>query len=180
MWRNILIQSTYQLMLLVYLLSKGPSLYSCEDGSIHHFTIIFNAFVFCQIFNEFNAREIGDVFDPIGALGQSPMFVIVIIFTVISQWVIVEYGGEFTQTTPLSMEEWMATVFYGALSIPIGFFMRLLPVSEDPNSFAGLPGKLDAVKKGSSSWLRFLFVALIPILAAIVYQLAWEVEELKH
>jgi len=180
MWRNILIQSTYQLSLLVYLLNKGPSLYNCEDGSIHHFTIIFNAFVFCQIFNEFNAREIGDVFDPIGALGQSPMFVLVIIFTVISQWVIVEYGGDFTQTTPLSMEEWMTTIGYGALSIPIGFFMRLLPVSEDPKSFAGLPGKLDAVKKDSSSWLGLLFVVLMPVLAAVIYQLAWEVEELKH
>ncbi|VEU39701.1 unnamed protein product [Pseudo-nitzschia multistriata] len=180
MWRNILIQSTYQLTLLVYLLSKGPVLYSCEDGSIHHFTIIFNAFVFCQIFNEFNAREIGDIFNPLGALGESPMFVLVIIFTVLSQWFIVEYGGEFTQTTPLSLEEWIMTVGYGALSIPIGFFMRILPVSEDPNSFAGLPGKLDDVKMGSTSWLRFLFIVLMPILAAIVYQLAWEVEELKH
>jgi len=181
MWRNILIQSTYQLTLLVYLLNKGPQLYNCEDGSTHHFTIVFNAFVFCQIFNEFNAREIGDVFDPVGALGKSPMFLIVIVFTVLSQWFIVEYGGDFTQTTPLSLDEWTATVGYGAMSIPIGFFMRLFPVSEDPDSFAGLPGgKWGAAKKGSSSWLRFLVLALIPFLAAIVYQLAWEVEELKH
>lgn len=27
-----------------------------EEGSVRHLTIIFNAFVFCQIFNEFNAR----------------------------------------------------------------------------------------------------------------------------
>jgi Ca2+-transporting ATPase len=180
MWRNILIQSTYQLTLLVYLLNKGPQLYSCEDGSSHHFTIVFNAFVFCQIFNEFNAREIGDVFDPIGALGKSPMFSLVIIFTIISQWLIVEYGGDFTQTYPLSPNEWMTTVGYGAISIPIGYFMRLFPVSEDPNSFAGLPASRGAMEKDSSSWLRFLVLALIPILAAIVYQLAWEVEELKH
>lgn len=180
MWRNILIQSTYQLTLLVYLLNKGPQLYNCEDGSSHHFTIVFNAFVFCQIFNEFNAREIGDVFDPIGALGKSPMFSLVIIFTIISQWLIVEYGGDFTQTYPLSLNEWMTTVGYGAISIPIGFFMRLFPVSEDPNSFAGLAASRGAMEKGSSSSLRFLVLALIPILAVIVYQLAWEVEELKH
>merc|ERR1712137_681721 len=181
MWRNILIQSTFQLILLVYLLNKGPILFNCEDGSSHHFSIVFNAFVFCQIFNEFNAREIGDVFDPIGALGNSPMFSLVIVFTVISQWVIIEYGGDFTQTYPLSTYEWLVTVGYGALSIPIGYLMRLFPVSEDPDSFAGLPESQTAIKKKADlSMLRFLVLALIPLFAAIVYQLAYEVEELKH
>lgn len=179
MWRNILIQATYQLGLLVYLLNKGPQLYNCEDGSTHHFTILFNAFVFCQVFNEFNAREIGDRFDPMGALGKSPMFLLVIAFTVLAQWSIVEYGGDFTQTTPLTLEEWRTTVGYGAMSIPIGFIMRLVPVSEDPASFAGLPGKA-GIEKKPNHWLVALVVALIPFLAAIVYQLAWEVEELKH
>lgn len=180
MWRNILIQATYQLALLVYLLNKGPKVYNCEDGSTHHFTILFNAFVFCQVFNEFNAREIGDRFDPMGALGKSPMFLLVIAFTVIAQWSIVEYGGDFTQTTPLSMAEWQATVGYGAMSIPIGFLMRLVPVIEDPASFAGLPGDDDCKPKKENHWLRFLFISLLPFLAAIVYQLVWEVEELKH
>eukprot|EP00529_Nitzschia_sp_RCC80_P005712 CAMPEP_0113447230 /NCGR_PEP_ID=MMETSP0014_2-20120614/4128_1 /TAXON_ID=2857 /ORGANISM="Nitzschia sp." /LENGTH=1038 /DNA_ID=CAMNT_0000338373 /DNA_START=398 /DNA_END=3514 /DNA_ORIENTATION=+ /assembly_acc=CAM_ASM_000159 len=180
MWRNILIQATYQLSLLVYLLNKGPQLYHCEDGSTHHFTILFNAFVFCQVFNEFNAREIGDRFDPMGALGKSPMFLLVIAFTVVAQWAIVEYGGDFTQTTPLSTSEWRATVGYGAMSIPIGFIMRLVPVSEDPDSFAGLAGEDDGKPKQENHWLRFLFLSLLPFLAAIVYQLAWEVEELKH
>merc|ERR1712071_129528 len=178
MWRNILFQSTYQLCLLVYLLNKGPHLYNCEDGSSHHFTILFNAFVFCQIFNEFNAREIGDKFQPFYKLSTSPMFLLIIIVTVVSQWLIVEYGGDFTQTTPLALNEWMTTVGYGAVSIPIGYLMRLFPVSEDPDSFAGLPGSTK--KKGSLSWLRFLVLALIPLFAAIVYQLAYEVEELKH
>jgi magnesium-transporting ATPase (P-type) len=180
MWRNILIQATYQLALLVYLLNKGPDLYHCEDGSTHHFTILFNAFVFCQVFNEFNAREIGDHFNPMGTLSKSPMFLMVIAFTVIAQWAIVEYGGDFTQTTPLTMAEWRTTVGYGAMSIPVGYLMRLVPVSEDPASFAGIPDKDVGGPKKENHWLRMLIFALIPFLAAIVYQLAWEVEELKH
>jgi Ca2+-transporting ATPase len=86
MWRNILCQAMYQLLMLVFLLQQGPRLFGCEDGSRHHFTIIFNAFVFCQVFNEFNAREIGDRFDPIRSMWQSPMFLIVIFFTVVAQW----------------------------------------------------------------------------------------------
>lgn len=180
MWRNILVQATYQLSLLVYLLNKGPQLYNCEDGSTRHFTIIFNAFVFCQVFNEFNAREIGDHFDPFSKLGKSPMFLIVIAFTVLAQWIIVEYGGEFTQTAPLSLAEWRSTVCYGALSIPFGFIMRQIPVTEDPASFAGLPEKGQWQLKKDNSKLRILFFGLLPLLAALVYQLAWEVEELKH
>lgn len=178
MWRNIFIQATYQLSLLVFLLNKGPQMYNCEDGSSHHFTIIFNAFVFCQVFNEFNAREIGDVFDPFTNLGRSPMFLLVIAFTVFAQWLIVEFGGDFTQTTPLTFSEWRSTVGYGAMSIPVGFLMRLIPVSEDPSSFAGISRK-EATKQ-DNSWLGALVLALLPFLVAIVYQLAWEVEELKH
>merc|ERR1711937_142550 len=83
MWRNIFVQASYQLCLLIFLLKHGPVIFECEDGSTHHFTIIFNAFVFCQVFNEFNAREIGDNFQPFHCLGQSPIFLTIIFFTII-------------------------------------------------------------------------------------------------
>jgi magnesium-transporting ATPase (P-type) len=178
MWRNICVQATYQLALLVFLLNKGPQLFDCEDGSTHHFTILFNAFVFCQVFNEFNAREIGDRFDPARSLSQSPMFLVVIAFTVIMQYSIVEYGGEFTQTYPLTWEEWRITVGFGAISIPVGYLMRLVPVQEDPETFAGI-GDYKAQSR-KASWLGVLIVVLMPIISALIYQLYWEVEELKH
>jgi magnesium-transporting ATPase (P-type) len=177
MWRNIFVQATYQLALLVFLLNKGPVMFNCEDGSSHHFTILFNAFVFCQVFNEFNAREIGDVFDPLRSLDKSRMFLMVIAFTVIAQWCIVEYGGDFTQTYPLTFDEWKITASLGAISLPLGWFMRQIPVQEDPESFAGVGGK--KVKKRKNV-LRILLLALAPVLVAIIYQLYWEVEELKH
>ena len=178
MWRNILCQATYQLVVLVFLLNKGPSMFDCEDGSRHHFSIIFNAFVFCQVFNEFNAREIGDVFDPTKSLSQSPMFLMVIVFTVIAQWLIVEFGGEFTQTYPLSWEEWKFTVALGAGSLPVGFLMRLIPVTEAPHSFAGIERK--NARPLGKSLLTYLLLVLVPVLAAIVYQLYWEIDEFAH
>ena len=178
MWRNILVQATYQLLMLVFLLNR-PDLFNCEDGSTHHFTIIFNAFVFCQVFNEFNAREIGDKFDPVRSLSQSPMFLMVIIFTVIAQFCIVEYGGEFTQTMPLTWDEWKVTVGLGAISLPVGFFMRLIPVREDPDTFAGITRKNEEEKK-DNGWLKILLGVLFPILCAIVYQLVQEVTELRE
>ena len=170
MWRNILVQASYQLGMLIFLLKRGPEIFDCEDGSKHHFTIIFTAFVFCQVFNEFNAREIGDTFDPFKNLSKSPMFVLVIIFTVIAQYFIVEYGGDFTQTTHLSMEEWKTTLMLGAGSIPVGYLMRLIPISEDPRSFAGAPVENKAtISNNSENFMNFVKVLVLPIVAAIAY-----------
>jgi Cation transport ATPase len=172
MWRNILAQASYQLGLLIFLLQKGPEIFGCDSGSTHHFTIIFNAFVFCQVFNEFNAREIGDVFNPFKNLCQSPMFLAVIMFTIFAQWVIVEFGGDFTQTRPLTFEEWKVTLMLGAVSIPVGFVMRLIPVNENPESFAGLETEesLVPVKKASSP----LTVFVLPVAAAILYKVMFD------
>lgn len=165
MWRNIFVQASYQLGLLVFLLKRGPVLFGCQEGSVHHFTILFNAFVFCQVFNEFNAREIGDTFSPFKDLWKSPMFMAVIIFTVFAQWIIVEFGGDFTQTCPLTFEEWKITCMLGAISIPVGFIMRQIPVSEDPDTFAGVQRKSVAAPK---SWSNF-FVAL-PVILGFIYK----------
>ena len=180
-WRNIFVQASYQLGLLTFLLKRGPEIFGCVDGSNHHFTLIFTAFVFCQVFNEFNAREIGDEFNPFKNLTKSPMFMLVILFTIIAQYVLVEYGGNFTQTTHLSIDEWKATFLLGAGSIPVGFLMRLIPVNEDLNSFAGDVGFLMQQKKQGSNKnnnmqnsVNFVKIMILPIAAAVVYKRTME------
>ena len=49
-------QFLFQIIVLAYLLLYGFSDFSVESGSPQHLTIVFNTFVFCQIFNEINAR----------------------------------------------------------------------------------------------------------------------------
>lgn len=172
MWRNIACQSVYQLLLLIFLLNHGPAVFGCEDASSHHFTILFNAFVFCQIFNEFNAREIGDRFDPLRRIGKSPMFLVIIFFTVLSQWFIVSYGGDWTQTVPLTLSEWRITVLLGSMSIPVGFLMRQIPVDEDPDSFAGeiSHSQTKATKKEDETNWMMVVLAVIPLVCALAYE----------
>ena len=170
MWRNILVQATYQLGLLIFLLKKGPSIFNCESGSTYHFTILFNAFVFCQIFNEFNARDIDDSFAPFAKLSTSPMFLFVVIVTVISQYAIVTYGGDFTQTHPLTASEWKITAGLGFVSIPIGYIMRQIPVDEDPDSFAGNASNGKSSKRQTNG-LKNVIIILAPVIIAGGYQL---------
>ncbi|RVX22342.1 putative calcium-transporting ATPase 13, plasma membrane-type [Vitis vinifera] len=56
MWRNLLAQALYQIAVLLTLQFKGGSIFGVKDKIKN--TLIFNTFVLCQVFNEFNARKL--------------------------------------------------------------------------------------------------------------------------
>lgn len=156
MARNILVQFAFQMALLTYLLLVGAPHFGAELHSKVHLTIIFNTFVFCQVFNEINARSIGDEMNIFKGLERSPLFIIIILFTIAAQFGIVEFGGDFVRTTSLNPEQWIKCVLLGALSLPLGGFMRLIPVTDSASDLAELSdliksnrGKLMKASNGS-------------------------------
>ena len=132
-------QSLFQIALLGYLLLGGESDLGVATGSTAHYTVIFNVFVFCQVFNELNARNIEHNSNVLAGLHKNPTFVGIIIATIVTQIVLVQYGGDFVKTTPLSVDQWVSTILLGALSLPVGAVMRCLPASEDDSQFAAKP-----------------------------------------
>jgi len=148
MWRNVLVQATFQLVASLVLLQHGSLLFpGVEQSSRAHFTIIFNFFVFAQVFNELNARQIGDDWNVLKGLGSNTMFLAVVAFTVLAQVFIVESGGDFTKTVGLSAEQWLRTVGLATVTLPLGVLMRLVPVAEDPHDFA--PVSCASIKKAA-------------------------------
>lgn len=145
MIRNILVQAVFQIALLIYLLLHGVEDFSLDpnDNSIKHMTIIFNTFVYCQVFNEFNARSIGDDMNIFKGMGKNYIFSFIIITTVVVQWLLVTYAGGvnggWMGTTPLNGLEWAKTVALASFSLPLGILMRLIPVTENENDFAPPP-----------------------------------------
>merc|ERR1712086_250393 len=87
---------------------------------------LFNAFVWCQIFNEFNSRRLDNEPSAFRGVLSSPIFMGVIVATIAVQYAFVEFGGEYTKTVPLTQRDWLATVAIGSVTIPIGFITRLL------------------------------------------------------
>jgi Ca2+-transporting ATPase len=71
---------------------QGAKDFDCVEGSRTHVTIIFNTFVLCQVFNEINARSIGDELNVFQGLFSNPVFLQIILFTVVAQYGLVEYG----------------------------------------------------------------------------------------
>jgi len=112
---------------------------TCNKYDYTHGTVIFNCFIFCQFFNEYSSRLLNDEWNMFAGLHGNYMFLIVSALTFGIQIFLVNLGGEFVKTTPISMYLWIITVGIGAITIPLGMLMRLIPIKEDPTTFYANP-----------------------------------------
>ena len=108
---------------------------TCEQDDYTHNTIIFNAFIWCQIFNEYTSRNLFDDVDCISGVLTNPMFIGVSIFSALLQVLIVEFGKDFTSTSSLTPAQWGWTILLGWGSMLFGIAQRFIPVEEDPETF---------------------------------------------
>jgi len=124
MWRNIIGQATFQFVVSMAMLYYGPAFFGVEKDSVRHLTIIFNTFVMCQLFNEINSRKLGKELNAFSGIFTNKVFVGVMTFTFVVQYLMVQYGGDFTGTAPLSVDEWLYCIGIGACGLPIGLLLR--------------------------------------------------------
>lgn len=99
MWRNILGQSFFQILVLSILLFGGSWIFNIEfrrpdelwtPESGFHYTFIFNTFIFMQVFNNINCRKIGDKeFNVFANFFNNPLFFVIISVTVVVQILLV-------------------------------------------------------------------------------------------
>ncbi|KAJ0610384.1 putative P-type Ca(2+) transporter [Helianthus annuus] len=129
MWRNLLAQSMYQITVLLTFQFRGKSIFNVDERVKN--TIIFNTFVFCQVFNEFNSRKLEkqNVFE---GLHKNRLFMGIIGVTVILQIVMVEVLKDFADTEKLNWGQWGICIGIAALSWPIGWIVKLIPVPDRP------------------------------------------------
>ncbi|KAF3623805.1 Calcium-transporting ATPase 9, plasma membrane-type [Capsicum annuum] len=136
MWRNLLIQALYQIGILLVLNFQGKSILHLEHDDPKHAkmvknTLIFNAFVFCQIFNEVNARK-PDEINVFTGVTKNPLFSGVIGTTFVLQIIIIQFLGNFTKTVRLSWQLWMVSLVIGIISWPLAAAGKFIPVPKTP------------------------------------------------
>ncbi|KAG6621496.1 hypothetical protein I3842_Q024100 [Carya illinoinensis] len=129
MWRNLLAQALYQIAILLTLQFKGESIFRVTKKV--NDTLIFNTFVLCQVFNEFNARKLEkkNVFK---GIHQSKLFLGIIAITIVLQVVMVEFLKKFANTERLNWVQWCACIGVAAASWPIGWIVKWIPVPHKP------------------------------------------------
>ncbi|MED6223009.1 Alpha carbonic anhydrase 4 [Stylosanthes scabra] len=129
MWRNIIGQSIYQLIVLGLLTFDGLNLLNItgSDATKVLNTLIFNSFVFCQVFNEINSRDIERINVFRGMFG-SWIFLGIIFATAAFQVIIVEFLGTFASTVPLNWQMWLLSIAIGAVSMPLAAIVKCIPI----------------------------------------------------
>ncbi|XP_038978235.1 LOW QUALITY PROTEIN: calcium-transporting ATPase 5, plasma membrane-type-like [Phoenix dactylifera] len=132
MWRNLIVQALYQVVILLVLNFDGRSILHLKHESQEHAdkvknTFIFNTFVLCQIFNEFNARK-PDEINVFSGLTGNHLFMGIVGITALLQVLIIEFLGKFTSTVKLNWKLWLVSIGIGFISWPLAALGKLLPV----------------------------------------------------
>ncbi|RKP37646.1 PMCA-type calcium-translocating P-type ATPase [Dimargaris cristalligena] len=157
MWRMIFGQAIFQVLINLLLIHLGPAVFhlpNSPQGDQILRTMVFNSFVFLQVFNELNCRRIDDTLNVFENLHRDYGFLLVQVAVVGAQALIVTFGGMAFGTVPLTAGQWAATVFIGSLSLPVGLMLRLSP---DFSSCLGLESAHDQehrpqVTRGGLRW----------------------------
>ncbi|KAH9667740.1 calcium-transporting ATPase 9 plasma membrane-type [Citrus sinensis] len=142
MWRNLIVQALYQVTVLLVLNFKGTSILHLEGERRQHAsdvknTMIFNAFVLSQIFNEFNARK-PDEINVFTGVTKNYLFMGIIGITFVLQIIIIEFLGKFTKTVKLDWKLWLASIGIGLfrwvqlLFWPLAVLGKMIPVPKTP------------------------------------------------
>mmetsp|Transcript_8941 Transcript_8941/g.29390 ORF Transcript_8941/g.29390 Transcript_8941/m.29390 type:complete len:1038 (+) Transcript_8941:510-3623(+) len=97
-----------------------------EDEEKKINSLVFNAFIMCQLFNEINARKVSDELNVFQRILDSRIFFYVIVGTAASQAVIMELLGDFFHVRGQSAAEWGAAIAIGFAVMPIAFVTKIL------------------------------------------------------
>ena len=126
MIQNIGSQSVYQILLMVLLLIFHGDI---PARSIHHYSLIFNVFVFCQVFNLINARIVDGEDKLTEGLFSNKLFLIIMGGISVVEFILIQECGKFFAAEALSLKEWIFSIAIGFCCIPYGVMMRSRPIS---------------------------------------------------
>ncbi len=138
MWKMIIGQAIYQLLITFLLFFGAPSVLPWYDTSADPTelqdeiqTLVFNTFVWMQIFNQWNCRRLDNHFNIFEGLTKNWIFIAISLIMCGGQVLIVMVGGRAFNIAPSGQSGafWGYAIFLGFLSIPVGMILRLIPDS---------------------------------------------------
>jgi len=157
MWRNIVSQVTYQLVVLIVMLYTVPwwfgKGYNLVNNSgidfygqlpnesadvtvdrihkLEHYTVIFHTFVLMNLFNQFNSRKLGwkdlNIFN---GFFNNFKFLLIVLIEFGFQYGIVQFGGQIFRTSPLDWRQHLTCFMFGLGSIFVGIGSKFIPEKE--------------------------------------------------
>ncbi|KAI1431322.1 calcium-translocating P-type ATPase [Xylaria sp. CBS 124048] len=131
MWKMIIGQSVFQLVVIFVLYFAGIQILGYDPNSraqqTELNTMVFNTFVWMQIFNEFNNRRLDNKFNIFEGVHRNKFFMGITVLMVGLQIVIVFVGGTAFSIKPLNGVQWAICVVAAAVCLPWAVLIRLFP-----------------------------------------------------
>ncbi|KAL8770073.1 MAG: hypothetical protein Q9209_004111 [Squamulea sp. 1 TL-2023] len=133
MWKMIIGQSIYQLAVTLVLNFPGRDFipyYTSQPETPRidqHQALIFNTFVWMQIFNQYNNRRLDNKLNVFEGIQRNYFFIGIQFIIVAGQVLIVFVGGRAFSTVRLNGSQWAYCLILGLLSMPVAVVLRLIP-----------------------------------------------------
>lgn len=134
MWKMIIGQAIYQLIITLILYFAGrsilSSIFSNDEQTAYreHATLVFNTFTWMQIFNALNNRRLDNNFNVFEGLSKN-LFFVGIFFVMIAGQVLIIFVGSWNvfQAQRQNGPMWACALVLGFLSLPVGVIIRMFP-----------------------------------------------------
>ncbi|PPQ77122.1 hypothetical protein CVT25_010816 [Psilocybe cyanescens] len=160
MYKMILMQSVYQITVILLFHFRGIDILGFEHNDHNDLkvkTLVFNAFVFAQIFNSVNCRRLDSKLNILEGITKNRFFIGITLLEIVIQVLIVFVGGAAFQVTRISGREWGISLALGVVSIPWGAAIRCMPTKPFETFFkfirlVGKPEILPTVKPDTDGW----------------------------
>ncbi|KAI8980025.1 calcium-translocating P-type ATPase [Trametes punicea] len=136
MYKQIIGQSAYQTAITLIFHFLGSKILGFDHSSDattqkHNDavvqTLVFNIFVFAQIFNSLNSRRLDNQLNVFQGITKNYYFMAITLIEVAVQILIVFVGGAAFQVTRIGGREWGISLALGFVSIPLGALIRCIP-----------------------------------------------------
>ncbi|KAF8623703.1 hypothetical protein AX17_007401 [Amanita inopinata Kibby_2008] len=146
MYKMILFQSIYQVTVTLVFHFLGLKILGFDNSKYSQDvvrTLVFNAFVFAQIFNSVNCRRLDRKLNVLEGISKNFYFITITLIEIGVQILIVFVGGAAFQVTRIPGREWGISLALGVVSLPLGVLVRLLPNAPFERAFkvVGLLGR---------------------------------------
>ncbi|KAJ1324930.1 putative calcium P-type ATPase [Microdochium nivale] len=133
MWKMIIGQAIYQLAVTFTLKYAAAQIgIAHEEERIN--ALVFNTFVWMQVFNQWNNRRLDNKFNILEGLLQNWFFIGINVIMCGAQVLIIFVGGvafsipsSTAEQPPQNGPQWGVALVFGVLSIPIGMLIRCVP-----------------------------------------------------
>ena len=136
MWKMIIGQAIYQIVITLVLFYAGQDIFEWPPGpnpepntlglELRN-SVVFNTFVWCQIFNQLNSRRLDNKLNVFEGITHNWVYWVINVVMIAGQIMIMFVGGRAFSITRVSGTDWAISIVLGFMSIPVAIIIRLIP-----------------------------------------------------